>query len=58
MVGLTLTVSVGLAGSSIADWRGILIAMCALVLALSKNAPVILILALSAADGEILYGLS
>lgn len=56
VVGLTLAVSLGLASSSIADWRGILVALGALVLALSRQVPVILILVLAAVAGYLLYG--
>lgn len=56
VVGLTLAVALGLAGSSITDWGGILIAVGALGLALSKKIPVILILVLAAAAGCLLYG--
>lgn len=57
VVGLTLAVALGLAGSSIQDWRGIAIAAGSLGLALSKKMPVILILALAALAGCLLYGL-
>ncbi len=56
VVGLTLAIALGLANSSIADWRGIVIALCALGLALSKKVPVIVILALAAGVGVLLYG--
>ena len=46
VVGLTITVSFGLASSTIADWRGVMIALAALGLALSKRVPVIVILIL------------
>lgn len=57
VVGLTLAVSFSLAGSSIQDWRGILIAAGALGLALSKRVPIILILGLAALAGGLIYGL-
>ncbi|MGE5222915.1 MAG: chromate transporter [Omnitrophica WOR_2 bacterium] len=58
VVGLTLAVSLGLASSSaITDWRGIMIALCALGLALSKKMPVILIIGLAALAGILLYRL-
>jgi chromate transporter len=57
VVGLTLTVALGLAKSSIVDWRGILVAIAALGLALSKKVPIIIILALAAAFGCLVYGL-
>ncbi len=57
VVGLTVAVAVGLAGSAIADWRGILVVLGALGLALSKKVPVLLILFLGAVAGYLLYGL-
>jgi len=57
VVGLTLSVALGLANSVISDWRGILIAACALGLALSKRVPIILILVLAALAGYLLYGI-
>jgi chromate transporter len=56
VVGLTLAVSLELARSSIADWGGILVALCALGLALSKKVPTILIFVLAAVIGCLLYG--
>ena len=56
IVGLTLTVALGLAKSSILDWGGVIIALAALGLALSKKVPVILILALAGLVGFLLYG--
>jgi chromate transporter len=56
VVGLTLAVSLSLVNSSIADWRGILIVLCSLGLALSKKVPTILIFVLAAVTGCILYG--
>ena len=47
VVGLTIAVSIGLASSTIVDWRGIVIATGALALAISKRLPVILILVLA-----------
>jgi chromate transporter len=55
VIGLTLAVSLGLAKSSISDWYGILVAMVALGLALTKKVPVIVILALAAVFGCIVY---
>ena len=55
VVGLTLAVALGLAPSTIADWRGILITLGALVLALSKRVPIIAILALAAVAGMVIY---
>jgi chromate transporter len=57
VVGLTLAVALGLAGSSVLDWRGVAIALVSLGLALSKKVPVILILVLAALVGCLLYGL-
>ncbi len=57
VVGLTLAVALGLAGTSITDWRGIVIAAAALGLALTKKVPVIVILALAAVAGGLIYGL-
>jgi chromate transporter len=56
IVGLTITVTCGLAKSSILDWSGVIIALSALGLALSKKVPVILILALAGLVGFLLYG--
>ncbi len=56
IVGLTVTVALGLAGTNIVDLGGVLIAAGALALALSKKVPIILVLALSALAGLLLYG--
>lgn len=56
VVGLAAAVSLGLAGSAISDWRGAVIAMVALGLALSKRVPVILILTAAAVAGVLMYG--
>ncbi len=56
IVGLTVTVALGLAGSTITDWGGAVIAAGALVLALSKKIPIILVLVLAAVAGILLYG--
>lgn len=56
VVGLTLAVAWSLAGSTITDWRGVLIAAIALGLAFSKRVPVIIILALAALAGIGLFG--
>lgn len=56
VIGLTLAVAWGLAGSAISDWRGIIIALGALGLALDERIPVILILAIAALVGCLLYG--
>ncbi len=57
VVGLTLAVAAGLAGSIIVDWRGLTIALGALVLAMSKRVPILLILGLAAVVGCLLYGI-
>lgn len=55
VVGLTLPVTLGLALSTVTDWRGVVIASGALVLALSKRVPVIVILALAGLAGYLFY---
>jgi chromate transporter len=55
VIGLTLAVALGFTRTAITDWRGIAIAAAALGLALSKRVPVILILALGAVAGYLLY---
>lgn len=55
VVGLTLAVTAGLAHSAVVDLRGVLIALGALGLAVSKRVPVILILILAAVAGLVLY---
>ncbi len=57
VVGLALTVSIGLAGSAVVDWRGALIAGGALALVLSRRVPVIVILVVAALIGILLYGM-
>ncbi len=57
VVGLTVAVALGLSGSAITDWRGVVIAAAALGLALSKRVPIILVLALAALAGCLIYGL-
>jgi chromate transporter len=56
VVGLTLAVTAGLAQAAILDVSGVLIALAALGLAISKRVPVIVVLALAGAAGLILYG--
>src|ERR1035437_2442153 len=51
VVGLTLAIALGLAGSLLHNWSGVGITAGALGLALSKRVPVILILALAALGG-------
>jgi chromate transporter len=57
VVGLTLAVAVGLASTSIVDLGGILIALGAMLLALTNRVPVLGILALAAAAGFLMYGI-
>ncbi len=56
VVGLIIGVALTLFSSTVADWRGAAITAGALVLALSKRVPVLLVLALGAAAGWLLYG--
>jgi chromate transporter len=56
VVGLTLAVSFNLASASIIDWRGVLIMMTSLGLAMSKKIPIFLILVLAAMAGGLMYG--
>lgn len=55
VVGLTLAVALGLASSEIADWRGVALAVGALVLALTNKIPVIVILLLAGIAGGLLF---
>ncbi len=55
VVGLTLAVSASLSATAVADWRGAVIAACALALALSKKVPAIVILGLAALAGILIY---
>ena len=57
VIGLTLAVSWSLATASIVDWKGILIMLAALGMALSRKVPIILILILAALAGFLIYGL-
>jgi len=57
VVGLTLAVSWNLATASLSDWKGVLIMLVALVMALSRKIPVIWILVLAALAGYLTYGL-
>lgn len=56
VVGLIIGVALTLFGSTVADWRGAAITAGALALALSKRVPVLLVLALGALAGWLLYG--
>ena len=55
VVGLTITVALSLAGSAVTDWMGVAIGLGALALAISKRVPVIVVLALAAVVGVIVY---
>ena len=55
VIGLTLAVALGLAGSAVTDWRGVAIALAALGLAQSKRVPVIVILGLAALAGVVFF---
>ncbi len=55
VVGLTLAVALGLASSEITDWRGVILAVGALALALSNKVPVIVILLLAGVAGALLF---
>ena len=57
VIGLTIAVSWSLATVSIVDWKGVLIMLSALGLAISKKIPIILILLLAALLGSLIYGL-
>jgi chromate transporter len=56
VVGLTVAVALGLADSTIVDWRGTVIAAAALGLTVSKRVPILLVLVLAAGAGLLLYG--
>jgi chromate transporter len=58
VVGLILAVALTLLRSSVTDWRGAAIVVGALALALSRRVPVIVLLALGAGVGWLLYDLS
>ncbi len=55
VVGLTLAVAWALGRATISDWRGVAIMLGVLGLALSQRVPVILLLALGALAGWLLY---
>lgn len=57
VVGLSLAIALRLATAAITDWRDVLITCGAFALALSKRAPVIVILLLAAVAGYLIYGL-
>lgn len=56
VVGLTFAISLTLASTSIADWRGVVILLGALLLAL-RRIPILVILVLAAGAGYLIYGL-
>ena len=56
IVGLSFAVTASLVNASIADIGGVLIAVGAMALGLSKKAPIVVILLLSAAAGVVIYG--
>jgi chromate transporter len=56
IIGLTLTVTLGLATTTVVDLRGLGIALAALGLALSRKIPAVWILVLAAVAGCLLYG--
>lgn len=57
VIGLTLGVAWTLYTASVKDWRGTAIMIGALVLALTKRVPVVVILALGAVIGWLMYGM-
>jgi chromate transporter len=57
VVGLTLAVTAGLAGSAIVDLGGVVIALGALLLVLSKRVPTIFVLLIAGLAGLLLYGI-
>jgi chromate transporter len=57
VIGLSLPVTFGLALSAVADWRGVIILVGALAMALSKRVPVMVILGAAGLAGYLLYGL-
>ena len=55
VVGLTVAVTLSLVGAAISDWRGVVMMLAALGMAISKRVPIIVILGLAAVAGLILY---
>ncbi len=55
VVGLTLGVAWTLFGTSVTDWRGAAITVGAFLLAMSKRVPVVVVLALAALAGWLLF---
>jgi chromate transporter len=56
VIGLTLGVAWTLFCTTVTDWRGVMITLGALALALTKRVPIVLVLALAALAGWLLYG--
>jgi chromate transporter len=56
IVGLSLAVTASLVNASIVDIGGVLIALGAMALGLSKKVPIVVILLLSAVVGVVIYG--
>jgi chromate transporter len=56
IIGLSLAVTASLVNASIVDIGGLLIAVGALVLGLSKKVPIVVILLLAAVVGMLIYG--
>ncbi len=56
VIGLTLGVAWTLFQSTVTEWRGVAIMVGALGLALSKRAPVVIVLGLAALAGWLLFG--
>ena len=56
IVGLSLAVTASLVHASIADYGGVFIALGAMLMALSRKVPVVLILLLAAVVGVVIYG--
>ncbi|GAB4563677.1 MAG: hypothetical protein Kow0047_12730 [Anaerolineae bacterium] len=56
VVGLILAVTWTLARATIGDWRDLVIAVIALIMALSRKVPVLVLLGLAAIAGWALYG--
>ena len=56
VIGLTLGVAWSLFSTTVTDWQGVMITLGALALALTKRVPIVLVLALAALAGWLLYG--
>lgn len=55
VVGLTIAVTLSLVSAAITDWRGVVIMLAALGMALSKHVPIIVILGLAAVVGLVFF---